>query len=402
MSLRNETASFDLRRAGSRARNVRRLKSAGFTLVELLVVISIIGMLMALLLPAINSARETGRQNTCRSNLSNLATAILLYDGRNGRMPGYMNCLITQQGNAYKDPTTGVLTPVSWAVELLSDLDRGPLYEVWRTDYNSGSSGSGSSGGGGGGGGSAGMIPRTNVYIEILTCPSDDADKSGSPLSYVVNTGVKDLVASLPASTGTSGSGGSSATVGMPRDWQANGVFFDNYSDDKLVKTTTSTRGPQVVMQLSRVRDPKDKTILFTENVDAGDYTFDQNTSGGATFPYAEIQLGSVWDITAPVTNPTATPPLLTPIIPEYRMNVGLAKGDGVNYQYCRPSSRHPQGVNIAFAGKNVMFVRDTLSYFIFAKLMASDDAGVKAPGGQVLFDQNFRTYQLSDNEINP
>lgn len=403
MSLRNATAAFDLRRAGSRARKVRRLKSAGFTLVELLVVISIIGMLMALLLPAINSARETGRQNTCRSNLSNLATAILLYDGRNGKVPGYMNCLITQQGNAYKDPTTQTLTPVSWAVELLSDLDRGPLYELWRTDYNTGSSSGGSSsGGGGGGGGSTGIIPRTKVYIEILTCPSDDADKAGTPLSYVANTGVKDLTQSQPASSGTSGSGGSSATVGFPRDWQANGVFFDNYSDDRLIKTTASTRGPQVVMQLSRIRDPKDKTILFTENVDGGDYTFDTTTAGGATFPYAEIQLGCIWDITAPVTNPTATPPLLTPVIPEYRMNVGLAKGDNVSYQYCRPSSRHPQGVNIAFSGKNVMFVRDTISYFIYAKLMASDDAGVKAPGGQVLFDANFRTYQMSDGEINP
>ncbi|MGE0609202.1 MAG: type II secretion system protein, partial [Pirellulales bacterium] len=44
----------------------RRAKRSAFTLVELLVVISIIGMLMALLFPAVQAALETGRQNTCR------------------------------------------------------------------------------------------------------------------------------------------------------------------------------------------------------------------------------------------------------------------------------------------------------------------------------------------------
>ncbi len=55
----------------SRSSSIRR----GFTLVELLVVIAIIGVLMGLLLPAINRRRESGRNTQCKSNMKNLALA---------------------------------------------------------------------------------------------------------------------------------------------------------------------------------------------------------------------------------------------------------------------------------------------------------------------------------------
>lgn len=60
-----------------------------FTIVELLVVITIIGMLVALLLPALGFAREAARQTQCRNNLRQVGVAFLQYEGAYGEFPGF-------------------------------------------------------------------------------------------------------------------------------------------------------------------------------------------------------------------------------------------------------------------------------------------------------------------------
>ena len=68
-----------------------RMRKRAFTLVELLVVITIIGMLMALLLPAVQAAREAGRRATCMNNQKNISLALMTYEGSRKAFPGLLN-----------------------------------------------------------------------------------------------------------------------------------------------------------------------------------------------------------------------------------------------------------------------------------------------------------------------
>ena len=104
--------------------NITRSNNA-FTLVELLVVIAIMGVLIGLLLPAVNSARESARRSTCSNNIKQLALAALGYEQLNKGFPPAMNVVTATNYEAPNE--TGVLE--NWIVRILPNMDQTTLYD---------------------------------------------------------------------------------------------------------------------------------------------------------------------------------------------------------------------------------------------------------------------------------
>jgi prepilin-type N-terminal cleavage/methylation domain-containing protein/prepilin-type processing-associated H-X9-DG protein len=105
--------------------SLRARSSAAFTLVELLVVIAIIGILVGLLLPAVQSARESGRQLQCRNNLKQMATAALAHDSSQGT---FVHGGWGFQCVGLPDKGFGPKQPGGWIFSLLPFMEQGNLY----------------------------------------------------------------------------------------------------------------------------------------------------------------------------------------------------------------------------------------------------------------------------------
>jgi prepilin-type N-terminal cleavage/methylation domain-containing protein/prepilin-type processing-associated H-X9-DG protein len=137
----------------------------GFTLVELLVVIAIIGVLVALLLPAIQAAREAGRRAQCQSNLKQLALAMLQHEAAHGFLPS-----AGLRADLVGDPDLGpgVRQQGGWIFNILPYIEHNSIHRM--------------------GAGLTGVAKRRALgsrdamAVEIMNCPSR---RSATPYPHV-------------------------------------------------------------------------------------------------------------------------------------------------------------------------------------------------------------------------
>lgn len=107
----------------------RPQKRVGFTLIELLVVIAIIAVLVSMLLPAVQQAREAARRSQCRNNLKQMGLAIHNYEGTHKRFPSS-----GESTYELSNPTIRMFFPCSFNVAILPYIDQQNIANAW--NYN--------------------------------------------------------------------------------------------------------------------------------------------------------------------------------------------------------------------------------------------------------------------------
>jgi len=370
---------------------------SGFTLVELLVVIAIIGMLMALLLPAVQQAKETARRAVCLNNEKQLVTAMQNYDTSKGELPGYINAIA--KGAAGASDVHGRMA--TWVIMLFPYMERNDIWSQW----------------------SDASISNDKLqapYMELLVCPSNPPTTQDQPwLAYVVNCGRQD---SPNKNVGTSPPNSPSAAGGPEK--LSNGIFFNRFNDPKLAGDLYQPSGSspakfmQLPMSIGKIPDGASNTLMLSENTAAYKYTYWDNgvstryvTNDAVhqyTFPVeAECATGMVWDpkpltsATAPPSNPaqkingtdkiSTTQPFPEPKKFAFQIGDKLPLGSQSAYYYARPSSYHPGGVNAAFCGGEILFLREDLDYKVYKQLMTSDSKYADDQDKQLLQDSDYK-----------
>ncbi len=344
----------------------------GFTLVELLVVIAIIGILVALLLPAIQSAREAARRASCVNKLKNLGLAVLNHHDVKKHFPVSMGYLREGGETTVDQPCAG------WILNTLPQLEEQPLYD----QFQQGGAFEGSYTAQGGGchqpalGRGVGSlkngisVPKLmQTQLAILQCPSDESvtqlsnrqyEFAGCLVALTSYKGVLDdtLLGQFEGSTynndttpypsgkiyrDPSTSPVSGTDRDCHRDMRCRGIFFRH-----------SYRRPVTV---AKVVDGTSKTLMIGEDVP--DYNL-HSTAFYSNGDWCSCNLPLNHGMTLPPQNPAFL----------------ATWWEGQAFR-----SRHPGGVNFCLVDGSVRFLPENIDNVVYRTSCTRNAAEATAEG---------------------
>ena len=341
-------------------------KQIGFTLVELLVVIAIIGILIGMLLPAVQQVREAARRTQCANKIRQIALSVHNYESAHQYFP------VNQVGPGVAN-SGGNFGPgyYSWMVPLLPHIEQENLYQSFDLKSNNGN-----------GNGYRVEVGHANAVavgtlIDTFICPSDIPNTSNeiilgsanpAPGSYVGNAGWPSFTTGIDGERGSGSRNMQNGLISLvhPSDdvaWHGRGkVGFAQLSDGSSNTALISERLIQPANSEAAVfaGDDRLKSVHLND-------TF-KTLAEIASEAEAELadehlhitesaHIGRSWSSGSPLVAPTYMH-AMTPNRVCAHYNSSIDDGDNL----ITPSSQHYGGVNVALADGSVQFVTDTVA----------------------------------------
>ncbi len=332
----------------------------GFTLVELLVVIAIIGILIGMLLPAVQMVREAARRTSCANNIRQLALACHNYEGSFQEFPPglYQN----------RDSSSITYFGHTWYAAILPQMEQRNLQDLWNfkdTGADAVTNGLDASG-------VASMDAPSAQVVPSFLCPSDILTNNVVELTYT-GRGYPNGFFGMASYLGNCGTYSSYFNSSL---MQADGALYMTGPNSgqswqpNLVKDAEPARIP--------VRDGTSNTIMLGERYH-NDPNFETIVRPGGSTSYSRyaIDQWGVWgwygggNGTTHVLGSTQQPL-------NYRTPVTASAGySEVNRRMSAFGSGHPAGANFAMMDGSVTFVGESIDFVTYQALSTRQEGEV-------------------------